>query len=65
MENYAEAIGFYNKSRNISLKIKDRQEEEKNLIQLVKAYCALGDYEKAIDYNHQHLDIVQAISQDI
>ncbi|MEP0753475.1 tetratricopeptide repeat protein [Trichocoleus sp. Lan] len=65
LEEYKQTIEFYEKALDIWRQISNQQSEALTLDNLEKAYRALGDYEKAIAYNHQHLDIVQAALQEL
>jgi tetratricopeptide (TPR) repeat protein len=65
LERYAPASAYLQIALEIFRAIQDRNLEEQTLVELIKVYCALGEYDKAIAYNHQHLDILQAASQEL
>ena len=65
IEQYVPALKNLQLALEIFREIKDCLEEERTLINLGIVCCASGEYEKAIVYNQQHLELVQATLQQM
>jgi tetratricopeptide (TPR) repeat protein len=64
-EQHSEALENLQVALDIFRKMQESQLEKLTLVEMGKAYCALGDYEKAIAYNQQHLTLAQATLQQL
>jgi tetratricopeptide (TPR) repeat protein len=63
--NQLKAIEFCKQRLVLAKELQDQRGEERTLITLGKAYCALGEYKEAIAYNQQHLALVQVTLQQL